>query len=173
MATATRTQNRYDHRLRELVRSTQDIRCAVQYGVPSSTARGWLKAPAAEVVTVDVLKMDTIRLQQEVLQLRARIQKLTALLRVLLVVLKLSGYSLNQSRLPDGKDKRLLLRAIERSRPALPLRSLLRVIRLSPPRYHAWNRREQCELDDSTSCPRISPHQLTPAEIATIARCPS
>jgi transposase InsO family protein len=122
----------------------------------------------AEVVTVDVLKMDTIRLQQEVLQLRARIQKLTALLRVLLVVLKLSGYSLNQSRLPDGKDKRLLLSAIQRSRPALPLRSLLRVIRLSQSRYHAWNRREQCELDDSASCPQISPHQLTPAEIATI-----
>ena len=40
--------------------------------------------------------MDTIRLQQEVLQLRARIQKLTALLRVLFVVLKLSGYSLNR-----------------------------------------------------------------------------
>ena len=131
MAATTRTLNRYDHRLRELVRSTQDISCAVQHGVPPSTARGWLKAHAAEVVTVDVLHMDAIRLQQEVLQLRARIQKLTALLRVLLVVFKLSGYSLNQSRVPDGKGKRLLLRAIERSRPALPLRSLLRVIRLS------------------------------------------
>ena len=111
MAATTRTLNRYDHRLRELVRSTQDISCAVQHGVPPSTARGWLKAPAAEVVTVDVLHMDAIRLQQEVLQLRARIQKLTALLRVLLVVFKLSGYSLNQSRVPDGKGKRLLLRA--------------------------------------------------------------
>lgn len=33
----------YDHRLRELVRSTQDISGAVQHGVPPSTARGWLK----------------------------------------------------------------------------------------------------------------------------------
>ena len=33
MATATRTQNRYDHGLRELVRTTQDVSCAVQYGV--------------------------------------------------------------------------------------------------------------------------------------------
>jgi hypothetical protein len=74
----------------------------------------------------------------------------------------------NQSRLPDGKDKRLLLRAIQCSRPALPLRSLLRVIRLSESRYHAWNRKEQCELDDSPSCPRISPHQLTLAEVAAI-----
>ena len=108
MATATRTQKRCDHRLRELVRSTQDIRCAVQYGVPPSTARGWRKAPAAEVVTIDVLKMDTIQLQQEVLQLRARIQKLTALLRGLLVVLKLPGYSLNQSSLPSRDHRQLL-----------------------------------------------------------------
>ena len=77
MATAIRTQKRYDHRLREFVRSTQDISYAVQHGVPPSTAHGWLNASTAEVVTVDVLKMDAIRLQQEVLLLRARIQKLT------------------------------------------------------------------------------------------------
>ena len=112
MATAIRAQKRYDHRPREFVRSTQGIGCVVQHGAPSSTARGWLKAPAAEVVTVDILRMDTIRRQREILQLRARIQMLIALLRVLLVVLKLSGYFLNQSRLPDGKDERLLLRAI-------------------------------------------------------------
>jgi hypothetical protein len=56
-------------------------------------------------VTVDVLDMDVTRLQQQVLRLRRRIQKLTALLRVLVVVFKLSGYSLNQARrnLPGGK----------------------------------------------------------------------
>jgi transposase InsO family protein len=168
MATTTRTQNRYDHRLKELVRSTRDTRCTIRHGVPPSTARGWLKTPATEVVTIDVLKMDAIRLQQEILQLRARIQKLNALLRVLLVALRLSGYSLNRSRVPDGKDKRMLLRAIERSRSVLPLRSLLRVIRLSQSRYHAWNRKQQCELDDGPSCPQTSPHQLTPEEVATI-----
>ena len=43
MVTTTRTQNRYDHRLWELVRTTQDVNYAVQCGVPRSTARGWLK----------------------------------------------------------------------------------------------------------------------------------
>ena len=62
----------------------------------------------------------------------------------------------------------MLLRAIERSRPTLPLRSVLRVIRLSQSRYHAWNRKEQCELDDSPSCPQNMPHQLTPDEVAAI-----
>ena len=52
--------------------------------------------------------MDVIQLQWEVLRLQTRIQKLTALLRVLLAVIKISGYSLSQARLPDGNDKRSL-----------------------------------------------------------------
>lgn len=139
MATTTRTQRRYDHRLREHVRTTRDIDCALQHGVPRSTARGWLRNPGAQVVSVDALSMDATQLQREVLRLRSRVQKLTALLRVLLVVFRKSGYSLNQARLPDGSDKRSLLQAIERSRSALPLHSLLRVVRLSQSRYHGWN----------------------------------
>jgi putative transposase len=103
-----------------------------------------------------------------VLLLRIRVQKLIALLRVLLVVFKISGYSLNQIRLPDGGNKRSLLRAIQRSRSALPLRALLRVFRLSPVRYHAWSREDACALDDRSSCPRSSPQQLTAAEVSVI-----
>jgi putative transposase len=168
MATAARTQRRYDHRLRKLVRTTRDIHCALQRDVPRSTARGWLTEPDAPIVTVDAVDMDVTQLQRELLQLRRRIRKLTALLRVLLVVFKISGYSLNQSRLQDGSDKRLLLQAIERSRLFLPLRALLRVIRLSPSRYHAWNGEDQCALDDGSSCPRSSPRQLTAAEVGVI-----
>jgi putative transposase len=168
MATTTRTQKRYDHRLRELVRNTQDVSCAVQYGVPRSTARSWLTTPSVQVVTADPLHMDAIQLQQEVLRLQTRIQKLIAVLRVLIVVLKISRFSLNQTRLPDGHDKRSLLRAIDRSRSTLPLQSVLRVIRLSPSRYHNWSRQEQCALDDRPSCPRLSPQQLTAAEVSVI-----
>src|SRR5271154_186251 len=88
MATTARTQRRYDHRFRDLVRTTRDIDCALQRGVPRSTARSWLTEPTAavaEVVTVDVLDMNAVRLQKEVLRLRARVQKLIALLRVVLV----------------------------------------------------------------------------------------
>ena len=120
------------------------------------------------MISIDVVQLDAINLQNEVLQLRARLQKLNALLRVMIVVLKLSGYALNHERVPDGKQKRILLRAIERSRPTLPLRSVLRVIRLSQSRYHAWTRKEQCELNDCPSCPQNMPHQLTPDEVATI-----
>ena len=163
MATAIRTQRRYDHRLRNLVRTTRDIHCAIQRGVPRSTARGWLTDSEVPVVTVEALNLEATQLQREVLRLSRRVQKLIALLRVLLVVLRMSGYSLSQTRLPDVGNKRSLLRAIEQSRSALPLRSVLRVVRLSPSRYHAWNGEDQCALDDGSSCPRSSPQQLTAA----------
>ncbi|MDE0866910.1 MAG: hypothetical protein OSA98_24285, partial [Rubripirellula sp.] len=155
------TQKTYDHRLKALVRSTQDITCAVRHGVPRSTARGWLRAPANQVISIEVVQLDVAALQEEVIRLQSRVQKLIAMLRVVLAVLKLSGYSLNHERVPDGKQKRKLLRAIDRSRQNLPLRSVLRVISLSHARFHAWNQKEHCQLNDSSSCPRNMPHQLT------------
>ena len=95
MVPTIHTQKRYDHRLRELVQKTQDVSCALQYGVPRSTARSSLTAPGVQVVTADPLNMDALLLQQEVLRLRTRIQKLIALLRVLLVVLKISRFALD------------------------------------------------------------------------------
>ena len=56
MTSTTRIQHRYDHRLRELVQSTGDVEHAIQRGVPRSTARGWLTATRAEVVTVDIVE---------------------------------------------------------------------------------------------------------------------
>ena len=170
MVTTAPTQKRYDHRLRELVRTTQDVSYALQCGVPPSTARGWLSAPNVQVVTLDSLDMDATQLRSEVQRLQTRIRKLIALLRVLLVVLKISGFSLNQTRLPDGNDKRRLLRVIDQARSILPLRSVLRVVRLSSSRYHHWKRENQCAVDDAPSCPRVCPQQLTAAEVEAIRR---
>lgn len=51
----------------------------------------------------------------------------------------------------------------------IPLRALLRFLHVSPSRFHAWRRRETAgALDDQSSCPRTSPHRLTPAEIRVI-----
>jgi transposase InsO family protein len=141
---------------------------AVQCGVPRSTARGWLNTPSVEVITLDSLDMDAAQLQREVLRLKTRIRKLIALLRVLLVVLRMSRFRLNQVRLPDGNDKRALLRVIEQARSALPLRSVLRVVRLSSSRYHHWKRENQCAMDDGPSCPRVCPQQLTASEVEAI-----
>jgi transposase InsO family protein len=168
MATV-RPQRRYDHRLRELVQHTGDPTVATDLGVPRSTARGWLRTAPAAVVGLDVADLTELELRQEVLKLRRRVQKLAALLRLALALLHVSNFTLSGERLPDGHDKQRILRAIDQARVCIPLRALLRLLRLSPSRFHAWRRRHVvCALDDQSACPRTSPHRLTPSEIRVI-----
>jgi transposase InsO family protein len=108
-------------------------------------------------------------LHHEVLELRRRVKKLTALLRLALVLLRCSGFELSHERLPDGRTKIRILRAVDRAREYVPLRAVLRFLRLSPSRFHAWRRLQHaCALNDQSSCPHTSPHRLTPAEVRAI-----
>jgi putative transposase len=167
--TTARPQQRYDHRLRELVHRTGDLTIATDLGVPPSTARGWLGTAPTVVVSLEVADLTELELRQEVLTLRRRVQKLAALLRLALVLLRVSGFTLSGERLLDGRDKLRILRAIDQARACIPLRALLRLLRLSPSRFHAWRRRRTaCALDDQSSCPRTSPHRLTPSELRVI-----
>ena len=108
-------------------------------------------------------------LRQEILKLRRRAEKLAALLRLTLALLHTSGFGLSGERLPDDKAKQRILRAVDRARECIPLRVVLRFLQMSPSRFHAWRRRQTaCALDDQSSCPRTSPHQLTPSEVQDI-----
>ena len=169
MTTASRPQQRYDHRLRDLVQRTGDLTIATDLGVPRSTARGWLRATPTIVVSLEVADLTEQELRQEILKLRRRVEKLAALLRLALALLHTSGFKLSGERLPDGHAKTRILRAVDRAREFVPLRALLRFLRLSPSRFHAWRRLEHaCALDDQSSCPHTSPHRLTPPEVRTI-----
>ena len=86
MGTTSRPQQRYDHRLRDLVRRTGDLTVATDLGVPRSTARGWLRAAPTVVVSLDVADLTEPELRQEILKLRRRVEKLAALLRLALAV---------------------------------------------------------------------------------------
>ena len=67
MARSIRSQQIYDHRLKDLVQETGDIKLAVERGVPPSTARGWLSSTRSSVVTLDVLDATKNELENEVL----------------------------------------------------------------------------------------------------------
>jgi putative transposase len=169
MPTTVRPQQRYDHRLRHLVHCTGDVTVATDLGVPRSTARGWLGPASAVVVCLDVADLSEPELQQEVLKLRRRVQKLTAVLRLVLALLRTSGFRLAEERLPDGRAKMRILRAVDRAREFVPLRALLRFLRVSPSRFHTWRRRQRaCVLEDQSSCPRTFPSRLTPPEVRAI-----
>ncbi len=129
----------------------------------------WLYESPQQVVTLDVLSMKEQELQHEVLMLRRRIRKLLALLRLLVVLRRISGFSLANERVPGGKAKASLLRSTDLARQFLPLRTVLRVLHLSPARYHSWTSSQKaCRLDDRSSCSQTSPHQLTSNRIKTI-----
>jgi transposase InsO family protein len=101
--------------------------------------------------------------------LEQRIAMLTAVLRLMLALLRASGYELERARVPDAATKRHLLSAIGRARTAMPLAAALRVLRLSSARYYAWVRAEDaCTLDDRPSCPRSIVQRLTYREIEAI-----
>src|SRR6516225_2132615 len=162
MTTTGRLQQRYDHRLRDLVQRTGDVTIATDLGVPRSTARGWLRKAPKVVVSLDVSDLRASELHQEVLALRRRVKKLTALLRLALALLRSSGFALTHERLPDGRAKIRILRAVDRARAFVPLRALLRFLRVSPSRFHAWQRLQQrVRLADQSSGPRPSPSRLT------------
>ncbi len=166
MIPTTRPRHSYDHRLRDLVRSTGNIEHATSRGVPRSTARGWLCGRPAPVVTLDGVDQDLVKLQREVLALRRRADRLLALLRVVVVLWKISGCSV--SRNLDSAGRLRLLAAIDRAHAVMPLRVVLRLIGLSPSRYHAWKHDPPCGLGDRSPCPRSAPRQLTPGECTAI-----
>src|SRR5262249_30862405 len=132
-------------------------------------ARGWLGQPPKVVVSLDVTDLRALELQQEGMELRRRVKKLTALLRLAVALLRSSEFTLTRKRLPDGRAKFRILSPLDRAREFIPLRALRRFLRLSPSRFYAWRRlHHACALDDQLSCPHTSPHRLTRPEVQTI-----
>ena len=163
-----RSRRSYDHRIREIVCQTGNPRIFQHLHIPRSTTASWLSRGHRSVVSLD-WQHDIASVLEENERLKRRTQRQTAIIVLLVVLLKLSGFRLDEQRLPDGKAKAKVLRAVDRCKDALPLKSALRLVRLSPARYHAWKRAEKrCDLDDRSSCPRSHPTQLTPAEVSTI-----
>jgi hypothetical protein len=71
---------------------------------------------------------DAMGLRPEIIALRLRIDRLVALLRLMTLLLKLSGFSFARVRLSDGAAKARMLHAIDRSRSHFTLRAVLRFL---------------------------------------------
>lgn len=101
MKSATRTHRTYDHRLKRIVRSTGSIRTAIDAGVPTSTARGWLSSPEPAVVSVPAeLEATVEELRGRIVVLERRNERLLAILRLVVVLLKVSEFTLHRRRVP-------------------------------------------------------------------------
>jgi hypothetical protein len=164
MTTTTQPQQRYDHRLRDLVRRTGDVTFATDLGVPRSTARAWLGAVPTVVVSLDVAALTEPALRQEILKLRQRVQKLAALLRLVLALLQASRFTVSRraaARRTRQEADPLRRRSGPRVHPVAGAPAVPRLV-AEPVPCLAWQQ-TACALDNQSSCPRTAPHQLTAA----------
>ena len=137
--------------------------------IPRSTIASWRRRGPRSVVTTEVLVADREQLLRSNDKLARRARILGAVVRLLLALLRASRFRLDGERLPEGEAKAGILRAVASADGVLPLARALKILHLTPSRYHAWQRAaEGCGLDDRSSCPRTSPGQLTAAEVATV-----
>jgi len=159
----------YDHRLREHVCRTGSHALNRRLEIPRSTIATWKRRGLRPVVSVEWFEADRHQLLRTIETLEKRAQILAATVRLLLALVRASGFRLAHQRLPEGAAKASILRAIASATNALPLAVILRILGLPVSRYHAWRRAEKvCGLDDSSSCPCITPGQITAVEIADI-----
>ena len=146
----SQTRCAHDHRIREhVVRS--GTRCLPKHvTIPRSTVSTWRRRGSRPVVTIEPLDQDRQQLVDTIAKLDCRLRILAAVGRVLLAMLRASGFTLAGERLPEGAAKAGILRAIASATPFLPLAVILRITRLEPGRYHRWNRAstEVCGLED-------------------------
>ena len=121
------------------------------------------------MVTHSALGMSETALEAKIFFLERRIEILTSVMRLLLVLVRVMDSRLARRRLPDGNNKAAILKAVERASTTIGVRASLRIIGLSRSRCFAWRRGEQqCALDDVSTCPRLRPTRLTAAEVATM-----
>jgi putative transposase len=162
-------RNVYDPRVRELVRATRNPDLFPELNIPRSTVSGWLRGDSKPAAGTAAVSKNEVELHTRLSKLERRVQVLLPVMRPLLDLVRVSGCRLTGERLPTGKAKADILRAVEVARKTLPLRSAVRVSGLSLSRYHAWRRAERaCELTDRSSCPKTFPGQLTAREVGAI-----
>jgi hypothetical protein len=169
MTALLQARRAYDHRLRDHVRRNGTVPQVHHLDIPRSTVATWRSRGPRPVVTLAEFGQDRQKLLARLEKLTRRERVLAAVVRLLLVLVRVSGFRLRGERLPAGNDKARVLRAITGAEPVLPRRLILRIVGIAPSRYHAWRRvTEVCGLNDRPSCPRTMPSQLTCAEVATV-----
>jgi putative transposase len=141
--------------------------------IPRSTRLTWLRRPPPDaIIGAELFHGHSADLHRDLERLQRRLAVLSALVPLLVTLLRVRGADLRGQRLPHGRDKLRILRAVERASVALPRAAVLRVLGLSSSRYHDWLNAaaRTCKLDDRSSCPRRSPSRLTFAEISAIGQ---
>jgi len=160
MIASKRKQNCYDHRLRDAVFHLGQATTTRYLDIPRSTIHGWKKARSKPVVTLVAPNSYVEELERRVHVLERRTARLRALLRLCIVLLRLSGFSLVSRRLPKGEDKQKLLGSLDHASRFVRLPRLLQWIGISSARYYDWKNSQECGLTDASSSKELSDMRL-------------
>jgi putative transposase len=162
-------RKQYDHRIRQAIVKTGDPDLLPKLAIPDSTRRSWLTRGVADVVTLDVRDAEVVELHAKVARLEKKNAILAAVVRLLVTLVRVTGTTLADARLPSAAAKRRVLRAIDDAGGAIGRDAALRILGLSPARVRGWSRRELlCTLEDAPPCPRSVPGRLTRDERSVI-----
>jgi transposase InsO family protein len=165
----TQPRRTYDHRIKQAILESGDRALFPELKIPQSTVRSWIHRGVSDAVTSELVGCDRSSLISEIHALRQRTALLAGVVGLLATTLRVSKSHLGYERHADAASKAMLLRAVDRASKVLPLGSALRLVRLSPSRYHSWRQLEAgCEVDDQPSCPRVRPTRLTPDEVESM-----
>jgi len=165
----SKTYQRYDHRLKDMVALSGDIERFARFGIPKSTLRQWLKRGVQNVVSIPELELASSDLVLENLELKHKIESLVAKQDLVSKTLLIFGFQMQYKRLPAKTSKEEIIAAIKSAASIISLTACLDAIGLSAQRYHAWIKRQvTCLLQDQLCCPRVSPTKLTWTEVSKI-----
>jgi hypothetical protein len=111
-----RSRRAYDHRIKEQIIRSGDPELFLELEIPRSTAVSWIRRGVGEIVSLVPADGGEPALCERIAELQGRVAMLTAVLRLVLALLRVSGFSLEGSRVPDAAGKRRLVGAVERAR---------------------------------------------------------
>lgn len=104
---------RYDHRLKNLVATSDDIRNFLKYGISLSTLNEWKTNGAREFFMIPELDLNTSELIAENMTLKAKLAAVTAEHGLVLTTIKIFGFQIQYKRLPSSGAKEKILAAIK------------------------------------------------------------
>jgi hypothetical protein len=100
-----RSRRAYDHRIKEQIIRAGNPDLLPELEIPRSTAVSWIRRGLGEVVSLDPDGCEPA-LRNRVARLEGRVAMLTAVLRLVLALLRVSGFTLELSRVADAAGTR-------------------------------------------------------------------
>ena len=110
----------YDHRPKNLVATSDDIRKFLKYGISLSTLKEWKKNGEREFFTIPELELNTSELIAENITLKEKLAAVTAEHGLVLTTIKIFGFRIQYKQLPSSGAKEKILAAIKIASDLIP-----------------------------------------------------